>query len=175
VRLTTSLLVGAKYFGCVVCRFRIAAGAELCPDRRRKQIVWSVAKSASINLQKLFLSPTGLIKPWFHTKGNLLLCSSYLPLGVPNWVASTANQCLRPVHVPRLRRHDVVYLGFVPEVTPIVFLQRGEDMVLLDIGWIVILTLVSHWSRLRLRGLPGLQPADLEAAQVTGGCVARAP
>ena len=24
------------------------------------------------------------IKPWFHTEGNLLLCSSYLPLGVPN-------------------------------------------------------------------------------------------
>jgi hypothetical protein len=24
-------------------------------------------------------------KPWFLTKGKLLLCSSYLPLGVPNW------------------------------------------------------------------------------------------
>jgi hypothetical protein len=47
-------------------------------------------KPASINLQKCFLSPTGSIKPWFHTEGNLLLCSSYLPLGVPNWVASTA-------------------------------------------------------------------------------------
>jgi hypothetical protein len=32
-------------------------------------------------------SPTGSIKPWFHTEGNLPLCSSYLPLGVPNWVA----------------------------------------------------------------------------------------
>jgi hypothetical protein len=30
-----------------------------------------------------------LIKPWFHTEGNLLLCSSYLPLGVPNWVPTT--------------------------------------------------------------------------------------
>jgi hypothetical protein len=50
----------------------------------------AIAKLASINLQKWFLSPTGLIKPWFHSKGNLLLCSSYLPLGVPNWVASTA-------------------------------------------------------------------------------------
>jgi hypothetical protein len=46
-----------------------------------------VAKPASINLPKLFLSPTGSIKPWFHTEGNLPLCSSYLPLGVPNWVA----------------------------------------------------------------------------------------
>jgi hypothetical protein len=46
----------------------------------------AVAKLASINLRKLVLSPTGSIKPWFHTEGNLLLCSSYLPLGVPNWV-----------------------------------------------------------------------------------------
>jgi hypothetical protein len=87
VRLTTSLLVGAKYFGCVVCRLHVAAGAELRLDRRHKQIVWSVAKPASINLRKWFLSPTGSIKPWFHTEGNLPLCSSYLPLGVPNWVA----------------------------------------------------------------------------------------
>jgi hypothetical protein len=54
----------------------------------------AVAKPASINLRKWFLSPTGLIKPWFHTEGNLPLCSSYLPLGVPNWVASNANQVL---------------------------------------------------------------------------------
>jgi hypothetical protein len=45
----------------------------------------AVAKPASINLRKLFLSPTGSIKPWFHTEGNLPLCSSYLPLGVPDW------------------------------------------------------------------------------------------
>jgi hypothetical protein len=31
VRLTTSLQVGAKYFGCVVCRFHVAAGAEATP------------------------------------------------------------------------------------------------------------------------------------------------
>jgi hypothetical protein len=50
----------------------------------------AITKLANINLQKWFLSPTGSIKPWFHTKGKLPLCSSYLPLGVPNWVASTA-------------------------------------------------------------------------------------
>jgi hypothetical protein len=87
VTLTTSLLVGAKYFGCVVCRFYVAAGAELRLDSRHKQIVWSVAKPASINLRKWFLSPIGSIKPWFHSEGNLPLCSSYLSLGVPNWVA----------------------------------------------------------------------------------------
>jgi hypothetical protein len=52
----------------------------------------AVTKSASINLRKWFLSPTGSIKPWFHTEGNLPLCSSYLPLGVPNWVTSIANE-----------------------------------------------------------------------------------
>jgi hypothetical protein len=62
------------------------------PDRRHKQIVWSIAKPASINLRKWFLFPAGSIKPWFHNEGNLPLCSLYLPLGVPNWVASTANQ-----------------------------------------------------------------------------------
>jgi hypothetical protein len=34
-----------------------------------------------------FFSPTSSIKPWFRTKGNSPLCSSYLPLRVPNWVA----------------------------------------------------------------------------------------
>jgi hypothetical protein len=31
-----------------------------------------------------FLTPTGSIKPWFLTEGNLPLCASHLPLGVPN-------------------------------------------------------------------------------------------
>jgi hypothetical protein len=53
-----------------------------------------VAKPASINLRKWFISPTGSIKSWFHTEEHLPLCSSYLPLGVPNWVASTANHQL---------------------------------------------------------------------------------
>jgi hypothetical protein len=32
----------------------------------------AVAKPASINLRKLVLSPTGSIKPWFHTKERLV-------------------------------------------------------------------------------------------------------
>jgi hypothetical protein len=70
-----------KYFGCIVCTFHIAADAGSAPYQ----------KPASINLQKWFLSPTGRLNLGFTIKGNLLLCSSYLPLGVPNWVASTAN------------------------------------------------------------------------------------
>jgi hypothetical protein len=50
VRLTISLHVGAKYLGCVVCRFHIAADAGSAPYQ----------KPVSINLQKWFLSPTRL-------------------------------------------------------------------------------------------------------------------
>jgi hypothetical protein len=45
----------------------------------------AVAKPASINLRKLVLSPTGSINLGFILREDLLLCSSYLPLGVPNW------------------------------------------------------------------------------------------
>jgi hypothetical protein len=44
-----------------------------------------VAKPASIKLQKMVLSPTGSINLGFILRKDLLLCSSYLPLGVPNW------------------------------------------------------------------------------------------
>jgi hypothetical protein len=30
-------------------------------------------------------------KPWFLTDGNLLMCSSYLPLGVSNWMVIYIN------------------------------------------------------------------------------------
>jgi hypothetical protein len=45
-----------------------------------------VAKLASINLQKLVLSPTVSVNLGFILREDLMLCSSYLPLGVPNWV-----------------------------------------------------------------------------------------
>jgi hypothetical protein len=45
----------------------------------------AVTKPARINLQKLVLSPTGSINLGFILREDLLLCSSYLPLGVPNW------------------------------------------------------------------------------------------
>jgi hypothetical protein len=45
----------------------------------------AIAKLVSINLRKLVLSPTGSINLGFILREDLLLCSSYLPLGVPNW------------------------------------------------------------------------------------------
>jgi hypothetical protein len=69
-----------------VCRFHVAAGAKL---RLRRgtiyQLSGAVVKLASINLRKLVLSPTGSINLGFVLREDFLLCSSYLPLGVPNW------------------------------------------------------------------------------------------
>jgi hypothetical protein len=45
----------------------------------------AVVKLASINLRKLVLSPTGSKNLGFILREDLLLCSLYLPLGVPNW------------------------------------------------------------------------------------------
>jgi hypothetical protein len=45
----------------------------------------AVVKLASINLRKLVHSPTGSINLGFILREYLLLFSSYLPLGVPNW------------------------------------------------------------------------------------------
>jgi hypothetical protein len=75
-----------KVLGCVVCRFHIAAGAKLRPRRGTiYKLSGAVTKLASINLRKLVLSPTGSINLGFILRENLLLCSSYLPLRVPNW------------------------------------------------------------------------------------------
>jgi hypothetical protein len=75
VRLTTSLQVGEKYLGCVVCRFHVASDTGSAPCQ----------KPVSINLQKWFLSSTGRLNLGFILRENLLLCSLYLPIGVPNW------------------------------------------------------------------------------------------
>jgi hypothetical protein len=75
-----------KVLGCVVCRFHVAAGAKLRPRRGAiYKLSGAVTKLASINRWKLVLSPTGSIILGFIPREDLLLCSSYLPLGVPNW------------------------------------------------------------------------------------------
>jgi hypothetical protein len=75
-----------KVLGYVVCRFHVDAGAKLRPSRGAiYKLSGAVVKLASINLRKLVLSPTGLINLDFILREDLLLCSSYLPLEVPNW------------------------------------------------------------------------------------------
>jgi hypothetical protein len=69
-----------------VCRFHVAAGTKLRPGRGTTyKLSRAAAKLASINLRKLVLSPIGLINLGFVLREDLLLRSSYLPLGVPNW------------------------------------------------------------------------------------------
>jgi hypothetical protein len=52
-----------------------------------------------MNLWKLVLSPTGSINLGFILREDLLLCSSYLPLGVPNWAVNyTPSVCSRPLN-----------------------------------------------------------------------------
>jgi hypothetical protein len=75
-----------KILGCVVCRFHVAACAKLRPGRGAiYKLFGAVAKLASISLRKLVLSPTGSINLGFILREDLLLCSSYLSLRVPNW------------------------------------------------------------------------------------------
>jgi hypothetical protein len=66
-----------KVLGCVVCRFHAAAGAKLCPRQGAIHILsGAVVKLASINLQKLVLSPTGSINLSLILREDFLLCSS---------------------------------------------------------------------------------------------------
>jgi hypothetical protein len=66
--------------------FHVAAGAKLRPGQGAiYKLSRAVAKLASINLRKLVLSPTSSINLGFILREDLLLCLSYLPLGVPNW------------------------------------------------------------------------------------------
>jgi hypothetical protein len=46
------------------------------------------------------------------------------------------------VHVLGLHWHDGIHLRFIPKVAPFVLIWSGEDVVLLDNSWEVIITLV---------------------------------
>jgi hypothetical protein len=56
-----------KVLGCVVCRFHVAAGEKLHAD---KQFMWGPClecrEASKHQPSEVWLSPTGLIKPWFH-------------------------------------------------------------------------------------------------------------
>jgi hypothetical protein len=65
-------------------RFCVATSWRCANKNRKRRPCWSVTKLASITFLSLAFS-YWTDKPWFITEGKLLLCSSYLPLGVPNW------------------------------------------------------------------------------------------
>jgi hypothetical protein len=49
---------------------------------------------------------------------------------------------LGPVHVLGLHWHDGIHLCLVPKVIPFVFPRSGEDVVLLDDSWEIVIALV---------------------------------
>jgi hypothetical protein len=72
VRLTTSLQVGANYFGCVVCRFHVAAGAEATPQIGAiNKFSGAVAKVSKHQPSEVVSFSYWSIKLWFHTEGKL--------------------------------------------------------------------------------------------------------
>jgi hypothetical protein len=73
-----------------VCRFHIAASAKQSLDEAPYKLFGAVAKLAGITFLSLAFS-YWTDKPWFLTEGKLLLYSSYLPLGVPNWMVIYIN------------------------------------------------------------------------------------
>jgi hypothetical protein len=58
----------------------------LAPKPRTRLFLASLPKSASNNFQEWFLSPTSRLNLGFILGENILLCSSYLPLGVSQLV-----------------------------------------------------------------------------------------
>jgi hypothetical protein len=60
-------------------------------DKAPYKLSGAVAKLADITFSSLAFS-TGSINLGFLLRENLLLCSSYLPLGVPNWVVICPHQ-----------------------------------------------------------------------------------
>jgi hypothetical protein len=77
--------VGAKYLIVLCAGSTLLLVQSYAPNKGAiYKLFGAVAKLASINLRKLVLSPTGSINLGFILREDLLLCSSYLPLGVPN-------------------------------------------------------------------------------------------
>jgi hypothetical protein len=75
-----------KVFGCVVCRFYVAAGAKLRPGLGAiYKLSGAVAKLASINLWKFGSFSYRFDKPWFYTEGRLDVVLITPSLGVSNW------------------------------------------------------------------------------------------
>ena len=73
MRLTTSLLRWGKVL------WLCCAGSTLAPESWCCAALHSVTNDLHVILDSYWFD-----KPWFLTEGNLLLCSSHVPLGVPN-------------------------------------------------------------------------------------------
>jgi hypothetical protein len=115
----------------------------------------AVAKPASINLRELVFSPTGLINLGFILREDLLLCSSYLPLGVLNWVPNTHYQAILLAPLPGRKRISarrvslfqsfyfvIVLLYFI---FAFIFLSKIQKKLVSFIVGILLLLLLVHY------------------------------
>jgi hypothetical protein len=92
--------LGAKYL-VVLCAGSALLLVEDAPTRIVNGALAGVSLSWQASPSQIWLFPTGSTNLGFLLRENLLLCSSYLPLGVPNWVvilpASTSSN-MEPAH-----------------------------------------------------------------------------
>jgi hypothetical protein len=77
--------LGAKYLVVLCAGFTLLLVKSKALDEAPYKLSGAVAKLADITFWSLAFS-YWLDKPQFLTEENLVLCSSYLPIGVPNWV-----------------------------------------------------------------------------------------
>jgi hypothetical protein len=76
--------LGAKYLVVLCAGSTLLLVQSKALDEAPYILSGAISKLASITFLSLAFS-YWTDKPWFLTEGKLLLCSSYLPLGVPNW------------------------------------------------------------------------------------------
>jgi hypothetical protein len=76
--------LGAKYLVVLCAGLSLLLVQSKGLDEAPYKLSGAVAKLAYITFIRLTFS-YWTDKPWFLNEGKLLLCSSYLPLGVPNW------------------------------------------------------------------------------------------
>jgi hypothetical protein len=92
-----------KVLGCVVCSFHVAAGEE-APTSTTQVFFWrrcaECREASKHQPSEVWLSHTSSINLGITTEGNLLLCSSYLPLGVPSWVPNMHHQLAAVLIIP---------------------------------------------------------------------------
>jgi hypothetical protein len=75
-----------------VCRFHVAASEKPCTSIYLAPLSGVSQSERASTFGSVVLSPTGSITLVPQLREKLLLCSSYLPLGVPNGVSSTCHQ-----------------------------------------------------------------------------------
>jgi hypothetical protein len=125
VRLTTSLQVGAKHFGCLCAGSTLLLAPNLHPNKvPSTSSLVPLPKSASNNLRKWFLSPTSRLNFGFITEEKLtiVLITPYswgsqlvhapdeyrLSLGMLMHVKYIHDLCTLPLDIPPYLHHILV-------------------------------------------------------------------